>query len=163
PDQTLYCDVDRCGDCGSDLVAAPVARMERRQVTDIAPPQPPYVTEYRIITRTCPGCAAPRSATAPQGVPTRCVRASGARHGRGADLRALPADRPSRPRCWRPWPGRPLGRVPRLGPGSRRAPARTGLPCPACENCCARWTPISIVTRWCLAWRRFAPRETRKI
>ena len=25
PDQTLYCDVDRCGDCGTDLTGAPVA------------------------------------------------------------------------------------------------------------------------------------------
>jgi transposase len=45
--------------------------VERRQVTDIAPPPPRYVTEYRIITRTCPGCAAPRSGTAPQEVPAR--------------------------------------------------------------------------------------------
>ena len=37
PDETLYCDVDRCGGCGSDLTEAPVARVERRQVTDIAP------------------------------------------------------------------------------------------------------------------------------
>ena len=57
PDETLYCDVERCGDCGSDLTGAPVARVERRQVTDIAPPPPPHVTEYRIITRTCPCCA----------------------------------------------------------------------------------------------------------
>jgi transposase len=71
PDQTLYCDLDRCGDCGSDLSGAPVARVERRQVTDIAPPPPPYVTEYRIITRTCPCCAAQRSGTAPAGVSAR--------------------------------------------------------------------------------------------
>jgi transposase len=71
PDETLYCDVDRCGDCGSDLSGAPVARVERRQVTDIAPPPPPHVTEYRIITRTCPRCAATPSGLAPQGVPAR--------------------------------------------------------------------------------------------
>jgi transposase len=73
PDQTLYCDVDRCGDCGTDLAGVPVSRMERRQVTDIAAPPPPYVTEYRIITRTCPGCATPRSGTAPAQVPARAV------------------------------------------------------------------------------------------
>ena len=73
PDETLCCDVDRCGGCGIDLAGAPVARVERRQVTDIAPPPPPYVTEYRIITRICPGCAAPRSGTAPAEVPARAV------------------------------------------------------------------------------------------
>jgi len=71
PDQTLYCDVDRCGDCGSDLTEAPVARVERRQVTDIAPPPPPRVIEYRILTRTCPCCAGQRSGTAPEGVSAR--------------------------------------------------------------------------------------------
>jgi transposase len=71
PDQTFSCDVDRCGDCGSDLVDAPVARVERRQVSDTAAPPPPYVTEYRIITRTCPCCAAQRSGTAPDGVAAR--------------------------------------------------------------------------------------------
>jgi transposase len=71
PDQTLYCDVDRCGDCGGDLVDAPVARVERRQVSDIAAPPPPYVTEYRIITRTCPCCASAQVGAAPHGVPAR--------------------------------------------------------------------------------------------
>lgn len=71
PNETLYCDADRCGDCGSDLTGAPVAGVERRQVTDIAPPPAPYVTEYRIITRTCPCCGAQRSGTAPEPVPAR--------------------------------------------------------------------------------------------
>jgi transposase len=77
PDQTLYCDVDRCADCGTDLSGVPVVRMERRQVTDIAPPPPPWVTEYRIITRTCPCCAAARAGAAPPGVSAR------ARYGPG--------------------------------------------------------------------------------
>ena len=66
PNETLYCDVDRCGDCGADLTGAPVGRVERRQVTDIAAPPPPYVTEYRIITRTCPCCAAAQAGAAPR-------------------------------------------------------------------------------------------------
>jgi len=71
PNQTLYCDVDRCADCGGDLTGAPVARVERRQVTDVAAPPPPRVTEYRIITRTCPCCAAAQAGAAPHGVPAR--------------------------------------------------------------------------------------------
>jgi transposase len=71
PNQTLYCDADRCGDCGGDLTGAPVARVERRQVTDVAAPPPPRVTEYRIITRTCPCCASAQAGAAPPGVPAR--------------------------------------------------------------------------------------------
>jgi transposase len=71
PTQTLYCDVDRCGGCGGDLTGAPVARVERRQVTDVAAPPPPRVTEYRIITRTCPCCASAQAGAAPQGVGAR--------------------------------------------------------------------------------------------
>lgn len=71
PDKTLYCDVDRCGDCGTDLTGAPVSGVERRQVTDIAAPPPPYVTEYQIITRTCPCCAGAQAATPPRVVPAR--------------------------------------------------------------------------------------------
>ena len=58
PNKTIVYDAERCEDCGTDLTNAPVARVERRQVTDITPPPPPYVTEHRIITRTCPCCTA---------------------------------------------------------------------------------------------------------
>ena len=71
PNQTLFCDVDRCGDCGGDLTGAPVARVERRQVTDVPAPPPPCVTEYRIITRTCPCCASAQAGAAPDGVAAR--------------------------------------------------------------------------------------------
>jgi transposase len=71
PNETIICDADRCADCGTGLAGAPVARVERRQVTDIAPPPPPYVTEYRIITRTCPCCARAQAGAAPEGVPAR--------------------------------------------------------------------------------------------
>lgn len=71
PDEILHCDIDRCGLCGTDLTGAPVARMQRRQVTDVAPPPPPRVTEYRIITRTCPGCASTQAGAAPQGMGAR--------------------------------------------------------------------------------------------
>ena len=102
PNETIVHDADRCGGCGADLTGAPISRVERRQVTDITPPPPPYVTEYRIITRTCPGCAAPRSATAPQGVPARAVYGPRVL-ATAAELTCahyLPVGR--RPRCWRP-------------------------------------------------------------
>jgi len=71
PDETRFCDVDRCGGCGADLTGVPISRVERRQVTDITPPPPPYVTEYRILTRTCPGCASVQAGAAPEGVAAR--------------------------------------------------------------------------------------------
>ena len=39
PDETIVHDADCCEGCGSDLSGAPVARVERRQVTDIARPR----------------------------------------------------------------------------------------------------------------------------
>ena len=71
PNKTIVYDAERCEDCGTDLTNAPVARVERRQVTDITPPPPPYVTEHRIITRTCPCCTASWAGTAPDGVAAR--------------------------------------------------------------------------------------------
>jgi transposase len=71
PDETIVHDADCCQDCWTDLAGAPVARVERRQVTDITPPPPPYVTEHRIITRVCPCCEATRSGPVPKGVPAR--------------------------------------------------------------------------------------------
>jgi transposase len=71
PNETIVHDVDRCGGCGADLTGAPISRVERRQVTDITPPPPPYVTEYQILTRTCPCCAATTCGPAPEGVAAR--------------------------------------------------------------------------------------------
>jgi len=71
PDEIIVCDPGCCGDCGADLSGAPVIGMSRRQVTDVAPPPPPRVTEYQILTRACPGCAARTAATAPAGVAGR--------------------------------------------------------------------------------------------
>lgn len=63
PNETITSDPAVCGDCEADLRGARVVSMIRRQVTDVAPPPPPYVTEYRIITRECPCCA--RTTTGP--------------------------------------------------------------------------------------------------
>jgi transposase len=71
PNETIVHDVDRCGGCGADLTGAPISRVERRQVTDITPPPPPYVTEYRILTRSCPCCVSAQAGAAPPGAPAR--------------------------------------------------------------------------------------------
>ena len=71
PNETVVHDAERCQNCGTDLTNAPVARVERRQVTDIAEPPPPQVTEHRIITRTCPCCATATAGSAPEGVAAR--------------------------------------------------------------------------------------------
>lgn len=82
PNETIICDPDRCGECGADLAGAPVCGVARRQVTDVRPPPPPWVTEYRIITRACPCCAARTRGAAPAGVTGR------AQYGPGVLARA---------------------------------------------------------------------------
>jgi transposase len=63
--ETILCDPQRCTDCGADLAGAAVTGTARRQVTDVRPPPPPWVTEYRVITRACPRCAARTRGKAP--------------------------------------------------------------------------------------------------
>jgi transposase len=82
PDETFICDPQACGDCGADLSGAPVTGTARRQVTDVRPPPPPWVTEYQIITRACPCCAARTPGPAPEGVTGR------AQYGPGVLARA---------------------------------------------------------------------------
>ncbi len=88
-----------------------MARVERRQVSDIAPAPPPYVTEYRIITRTCPCCTASWAGTAPEGVAAR------AQYGprvlaTAAELTCpLPAGRPRHGVVGDAGRGRGLGRI----------------------------------------------------
>jgi transposase len=82
PDEVVVCDPGRCTDCGVDLSGAPVVATMRRQVTDLAPPPPPRVTEYQIIARACPGCAARQVRTAP------AVAAGRVQYGPGVLARA---------------------------------------------------------------------------
>jgi transposase len=82
PNETVICDPPACGDCGADLTGAPVTGRARRQVTDMQPPPPPWVTEYQIITRACPCCAARTPGPAPVGVTGR------AQYGPGVLARA---------------------------------------------------------------------------
>jgi transposase len=46
----------RCRGCGARLAGVPVLAQRRHQVTDIAPPPPPKVTEYVAQAKACPGC-----------------------------------------------------------------------------------------------------------
>lgn len=71
PDKTVRCDPECCTHCGTDLSEAPITGVTRRQVTDVTPPPPPRVTEYQIVTRTCPGCAAHCTVPAPACAPAR--------------------------------------------------------------------------------------------
>ncbi len=82
PNETIICDPESCADCGADLSGAPVTGTARRQVTDVRPPPPPWVTEYQIITRACPCCAARTPGPAPVGVTGR------AQYGPGVLARA---------------------------------------------------------------------------
>jgi transposase len=45
-----------CRGCGAALAGEPVVAERRHQVTDIAPPPPPKVTEYVAQAKACPGC-----------------------------------------------------------------------------------------------------------
>jgi transposase len=71
PDEVVVSDPGACGRCGSDLSEAPVRRVQRRQVVDVRPPPPPWVTEYQIISRICPCCAAGATGAAPVDAPAR--------------------------------------------------------------------------------------------
>jgi transposase len=57
PDEIVECPPAACGTCGADLSGEPVLAEQRLQVFDAVPPPPPRVTEYRVQSRACPGCA----------------------------------------------------------------------------------------------------------
>jgi transposase len=82
PNETIICEPDSCADCGADLRGARVIGTARRQITDVLAPPPPWVTEYRIITRACPCCAARTPGEAPAGVTGRAQYGPGCWAGR---------------------------------------------------------------------------------
>jgi len=47
---------DRCSRCDESLEGAEETTRVRRQVVDVAPPPPPKVTEYQLVSRRCGGC-----------------------------------------------------------------------------------------------------------
>jgi transposase len=73
PDETVECAPAECGRCGRDLTGESAVRTERRQRWDITPPPPPYVTEYRKITKVCPCCRAASAGQVPADVASRVV------------------------------------------------------------------------------------------
>jgi len=56
PDERLEFSPARCRGCGAGLAGEPVLDQRRHQVTDIAAPPPPRVTEYVAQAKACPGC-----------------------------------------------------------------------------------------------------------
>jgi transposase len=73
PDETIECTPAECGRCGRDLTGEPATGMQRRQRWDITPPPPPYITEYRKITKVCPCCQAASAGQVPADVTSRVV------------------------------------------------------------------------------------------
>jgi transposase len=71
PNEVVVSDPQACGRCGTNLGQARIVGVQRRQVVDAQPPPPPWVTEYRIVSRACPCCAASTSAAVPAGAPAR--------------------------------------------------------------------------------------------
>jgi transposase len=82
PNEVVDIDPAGCGSCGADLSGAPVSGVYRRQVTDVIAPPPPWVTEYRIYTRTCLCCATAQTGPVPAVAPAR------AQYGPGVLARA---------------------------------------------------------------------------
>jgi len=56
PDERIEVPPACCRGCGAGLAGQPVLAWRRHQVTDIAPPPPPRVTEYVAQSRQCPCC-----------------------------------------------------------------------------------------------------------
>lgn len=85
PDETFYCPPPVCGCCGGDLADAPVTGQQRRQVTEISPPPPPRVTEYRVQAKECGTCGATT-----EGVPPAFAKARASygpdTHAQGCNL-----------------------------------------------------------------------------
>ncbi len=82
PDEVVGCEPGPCSGCGADLSGGPVTGMARRQVTEVRPPPPPWVTEYQILTRECRRCGSTGRGAAPACAPAR------AQYGPGVLARA---------------------------------------------------------------------------
>lgn len=68
PDHIIVHPVFRCDECGADLSAAPVTRLEKRQVFEL-PPVRLDVTEHQAEIKRCPSCAHESQGTFPAEVP----------------------------------------------------------------------------------------------
>jgi Family of unknown function (DUF6444) len=54
PSESTECVPAECSRCGTGLAGEPAAGIRRRQVWDIAPPPPPVVREFRLVSKVCP-------------------------------------------------------------------------------------------------------------
>ena len=71
PDERLEFPPACCRGCGAGLAGAPVVLERRHQVTDIAPPPPPAVTEYVAQAKACPCCGTVSAGVLPPQVRAR--------------------------------------------------------------------------------------------
>lgn len=71
PDERLEFPPAVCRGCGAGLAGEPVLDQRRHQVTDIAPPPPPRVTEYVAQAKACPCCGAVSEGALPAHVRAR--------------------------------------------------------------------------------------------
>jgi hypothetical protein len=71
PDATIVCAPGACSECGADLAGAGVTGIQRLQVSEIAPPPPPKVTEYQVQARACERCGTVTADQPPPGVTGR--------------------------------------------------------------------------------------------
>jgi len=74
PDETVVHEPPACRGCGNPLHGAEVFGARRHQVFDTPPVPPrPYVTEHRVVARTCGGCGTTTEGPT-QGVPAGRVQ-----------------------------------------------------------------------------------------
>jgi len=71
PDERLEFPPASCRGCGAGLAAEPVLGQRRHQITDIAPPPRPAVTEYVAQSKACPCCGTVSEGLLPAGVRAR--------------------------------------------------------------------------------------------
>ncbi|HZR53822.1 MAG TPA: IS66 family transposase [Streptosporangiaceae bacterium] len=85
PDERIEVSPAACRGCGAGLAAGPVLDQRRHQVTDIAPPPPPKVTEYVVQAKQCWCCGAVSEGVLPAHVRARASYGPEA-HAQAANL-----------------------------------------------------------------------------
>lgn len=56
PDRVVPIEAGRCWGCSGSLTGAAATVSERRQVVDLPPAPAPVITEYQLLSKTCPCC-----------------------------------------------------------------------------------------------------------
>ena len=111
PDAVFEVAPDRCARCDKSLAGGNETTRVRRQVVDVAPPPPPKITEYQLVSVRCGGCghvSEPTAAEVPRPVtpldpdghasvgdaPDKDHRKNSAATGNTAQAAASPDDEP---------------------------------------------------------------------